>query len=108
MLNKENVMDYLKMVAEARAKFIEEIRSAVCNYDCALAGLMSAFAIDIRFEDHKRLDELSTVEVAPEILGLVDKDSCEIVKKNSRLTYRRVKIDGITLEAYYYGGSEDE
>lgn len=107
MLNKENVMNYLRMVAEARAKFIEEIRSAVCNYDCALAGLMSAFAIDIRFEDHKRLDELSTVEVAPEILGLVDKDSCEIVK-DGRLTYRRVKIDGITLEAYYYGSSEGE
>ena len=107
MLNKENVMDYLTMVAEARAKFIEEIRSAVCNYDCALAGLMSAFAIDIRFEDHKRLDELSTVEVASEILGLVDRDSCEIVK-GERLTHRRVKIDGITLEAYYYGGGEDE
>ena len=107
MLNKENVMDYLKMVAEARAKFIEEIRSAVCNYDCALAGLMSAFAINIRFDDHKQLDELSKVEVASEILDLVDRDSCEIIK-DGRFTYRRVKIDGITLEAYYYGGDEDE
>lgn len=101
MLNKENVMEYLTMVADARVKLIEEIKSAVCNYDCALAGLMSAFAVDIRFDNHARLDNLNTVEVDREILDLVPEDKLEITE-DKYYSYKCFKYNGITLKAQYF------
>ena len=94
-------MDYLTMVADARIKLIEEIKSAVCNYDCAIAGLMSAFAVDIRFDNHARLGGLNTVEIDREILDLVPEDKLEITE-DKYYSYKCLKYHGITLKAQYF------
>lgn len=105
MLNKENVMDYLTIIASARHKLIEEIKVAMCNYDGELAALMSDYETDVMFDDHTELRKLYTVAVHYEALELVD--DCDVYH-DGNWTRREIDIDGIHFEACSYGKQADE
>lgn len=106
MLNKENVLDYLVMIARARNKLIEEMKSAMVNYDGDVAALMTEFETDvISFDDHSEFRKLYTVQVPSEALELV-KD-CDI-EHEGNWTRREIDIGGIHFEAYSYGKQADE
>ena len=105
MLNKENVLDYLAMIAGARNKLIEEMKSAMVDYDGDIAALMTEFETEVRFDDHGEFRKLYTVAVPNEALELVD--GCD-VNHNGNWTRREIDIDGIHFEAYSYGEQVDE
>lgn len=105
MLKKENVLDYLAMIASARNKLIEEMKSAMVNYDGDVAALMTEFETDVSFDDHSEFRKLYTVTVPSEALELVE--DCDI-KHEGNWTRREIDIDGIHFEAYSYGKQADE
>ncbi len=105
MLNRENVMDYLTIIASARNKLIEDMKAAMCNYDSELAALMSDYETDVMFDDHTALSKLYTVTVPYEALELVD--GCDVYH-DGNWTRREIDIDGIHFEAYNYGKQADE
>ena len=105
MLNKENVLDYLVMIAGARNKLIEEMKAAMVNYDGDVAALMSEFETEVRFDDHSEFRKLYTVTVPYEALELVD--GCDVYHDDN-WTRREIDIDGIHFEAYSYGKQADE
>lgn len=105
MLNKENVMDYLTIIASARHKLIEEIKVAMCNYDGELAALMSDYETDVMFDDHTELSKLNSVQVPSEALELLGE--CDIIHEDN-WTRRKIEIDGIRFEAYGFGRRDRE
>ena len=105
MLNKENVLDYLVMIAGARNKLIEEMKAAMVDYDGDIAALMSEFETEVRFDDHSEFRKLYTVTVPYEALELVD--GCDVYHDDN-WTRREIDIDGIHFEAYSYGKQADE
>lgn len=105
MLNKENVLDYLVMIAGARNKLIEEMKAAMVNYDGDVAALMSEFETEVRFDDHSEFRKLYTVTVPYEALELVD--DCDVYH-GVNWTRREIDIDGIHFEAYGCGNQADE
>lgn len=106
MLNKENVMDYLRVIAEARNSLIEELKEIMAEYDSEIASLMSKYETNIvQFDDHSEFRKLYTVTVPSEALELVDK--CNVYLEGD-WTLREIDIDGIHFEAYSYGKQADE
>ena len=105
MLNKENVLDYLVMIAGARNKLIEEMKAAMVDYDGDIAALMSEFETEVRFDDHSEFRKLYTVTVPYEALEVVD--GCGVYH-GVNWTRREIDIDGIHFEAYSYGKQADE
>ena len=105
MLNKENVLDYLAMIAGARNKLIEEMKAAMVDYDGDIAALMTEFETEVRFDDHSEFRKLYTVTVPYEALELVD--DCDVYH-DVNWTRREIDIDGIHFEAYSYGKQADE
>ena len=105
MLNKENALDYLVMIAGARNKLIEEMKAAMLNYDGDIAALMTEFETEVIFDDHSEFRKLYTVTVPSEALELVDE--CNVYRYGS-WTRREIDIDGIHFEAYGYGNQADE
>ena len=105
MLNKENVLDYLVMIAGARNKLIEEMKAAMVDYDGDIAALMTEFETEVRFDDHSEFRKLYTVAVPYEALELVD--GCDVYH-DGNWTRREIDIDGIHFEAYSYGEQADE
>lgn len=106
MLNKENVMDYLRVIAEARNSLIEELKEIMAEYDGEIASLMSKYETDIvRFDDHSEFGKLYTVTVPGEALKLVDK--CNVYHEGD-WTRREIDVDGIHFEAYSYGKQANE
>ena len=105
MLNKENVMDYLIIIASARNKLIEDMKAAMCNYDSELAALMSDYETDVMFDDHTALSKLYSVQVPSEALELLD--DCDVTHEDN-WTRREIEIDGIRFEAYSFGRRDRE
>ena len=105
MLNKENVLDYLAMIAGARNKLIEEMKAAMVDYDGDIAALMTEFETEVRFDDHSEFRKLYTVTVPYEALELVD--DCDVYH-GVNWTRREIDINGIHFEAYGYGNQADE
>ena len=72
MLNKENVLDYLVMIAGARNKLIEEMKAAMVNYDGDVAALMSEFETEVIIDEHSDFRKLYAVTVSREALEVLD------------------------------------
>ncbi len=106
MLNEKNVMDYLRVIAEARNSLIEELKEIMAEYDSEIASLMSKYETNIvQFDDHGEFSKLYTVTVPGEALELVDK--CNVYREGD-WTCREIDVDGIHFEAYSYGKQADE
>lgn len=97
MITKENVMEILSNIAEARLLFIRDIRKAVGEYDRDLSCLMSVYSTDdIPFIEHSKLDEMFTVSVDKELFSFIDG---YVTETTPNLVYKRVTVNGITFEA---------
>lgn len=97
MITKENIMEILSNIAEARLLFIQDIRKAVGEYDRDLSCLMSAYATDdIPFVEHSKLDELYTISVDKELFNFIDD---YVAATTPNLVYKRVTVNGVTFEA---------
>ena len=105
MLNKENALDYLVMIAGVRNKLIEEMKAAMVDYDGDIAALMTEFETEVRFDDHSEFRKLYTVIVPYEALELVD--GCDVYRGDN-WARREIDIDGIHFKAYSYGKQADE